>query len=174
MCENAPAVKALNFLKIEVSKVVNHDDPEEAAIFRSLLRHLLSPSMNSTQAETLSSKPQIFLARPLINREPSNESESSNEEAWTNALDEEEVARELAPPILPLPSTSTPSHSISGHALRSVPDPLENGPVGNELSADRFQQRTEVFEGLLEFISEEWKQPSGSLLDMINCHGEHP
>jgi len=35
------------------------------------------------------------------------------------------------------------------------------------LSGTRFTQRTEVFEGLLKFVSDEEKQPSESLLDIV-------
>jgi hypothetical protein len=36
-----PPVRALKFLQSEVSEVVDHDDPDEGAIFRGLLEHLL-------------------------------------------------------------------------------------------------------------------------------------
>ena len=42
MCEEQPAVKALRYLQTEVSEVVDHTDPEETSVFRSLLAHLLS------------------------------------------------------------------------------------------------------------------------------------
>jgi muskelin len=37
------------------------------------------------------------------------------------------------------------------------------------LSAERFKQRTEVFEGLLRFFGEDGKQPMGSRLDMVDA-----
>ncbi|KAG6375663.1 hypothetical protein JVT61DRAFT_3235 [Boletus reticuloceps] len=37
------------------------------------------------------------------------------------------------------------------------------------VSAERFSQRTEVFERLLEFVGEEGKQPKGSLLDLVDA-----
>ncbi|KAL4078206.1 Muskelin N-terminus-domain-containing protein [Scleroderma yunnanense] len=58
-------------------------------------------------------------------------------------------------------------------------DPLEgSSAAGNgnamkakmrPLSADRFRQRTEVFEGLLAFIEVGAKQPEGSLLDLVDA-----
>ncbi|EIW83449.1 hypothetical protein CONPUDRAFT_89328 [Coniophora puteana RWD-64-598 SS2] len=58
MCEGERGVKALRFLQTEVSAVVDHASPEETAVFRSLLAHLLSsPSSSppSPEADTGSS-----------------------------------------------------------------------------------------------------------------------
>ena len=44
MCEEVPAVKALSFLRNDVSMTVDHKDPEETSTFRSLLAPLLVPS----------------------------------------------------------------------------------------------------------------------------------
>lgn len=44
MCEEVPAVKALSFLRNDVSMTVDHKDPEETSTFRSLLVPLLVPS----------------------------------------------------------------------------------------------------------------------------------
>jgi hypothetical protein len=70
---------------------------------------------------------------------------------------------------------------VNPDALLDVPDPTEfrsrgkraeNATEGQEIpSGLRYQQRTEVFEALLEFIGEEEKQPSGSLLDLVGERG---
>ncbi|KIJ18371.1 hypothetical protein PAXINDRAFT_179243 [Paxillus involutus ATCC 200175] len=44
MCEEQPAVKALRYLQTDVPEVVDHNNPEETSIFRSLLTHLLAPA----------------------------------------------------------------------------------------------------------------------------------
>jgi hypothetical protein len=72
----------------------------------------------------------------------------------------------------------TAESTSSGHSLHSdraivstkEKNP-EDGEVGDEassLSAERFQQRTEVFESLVVFVGENAKQPSGNLLDMMH------
>ena len=62
-------------------------------------------------------------------------------------------------------------HSTSAHALRAEEDfeelKMRDG-VTAALSGKKFAQRTEVFEVLLKFIAEEHKQPSKSLLDIID------
>jgi len=47
MCEEQPAVRALSFLQTEVSSAVDHSSTDEAALFRSLLTHLLNPTTRS-------------------------------------------------------------------------------------------------------------------------------
>jgi len=47
MCEEQPAVRALSFLQTEVYSVVDHGSADEAALFRSLLTHLLNPTPRS-------------------------------------------------------------------------------------------------------------------------------
>ncbi|KAF5357318.1 hypothetical protein D9758_005835 [Tetrapyrgos nigripes] len=44
MCDQKPAVEALSFLQNEVSSVVDHSNPKEAEVFRSLLTHLVMAS----------------------------------------------------------------------------------------------------------------------------------
>jgi muskelin len=62
-------VKALKFLQKEVSEVVDHDDPDESAIFRGLLEHLLEPKLPP------------FAVEPQPSTEPltqTNEADNSN------------------------------------------------------------------------------------------------
>ena len=72
--------------------------------------------------------------------------------------------------------------------LRDLVDPLEaiirdGGAEGateptpslSSLTGARYSQRTEVFEGILDFITDGEKQPSESLLDLIErdrCRSE--
>jgi muskelin len=168
MCEEGPAVKALNFLQNDVSMTVDHNDPEETSVFRSLLSHLLVPSKPPTPA--ISRRPS-----DLGTAEAESESDDSDappkkrsrqstpEEAWTSKLGEDDVTAE---------STSS-GHSLhSDRAIVSTKEKNpEDGEVGDEassLSAERFQQRTEVFESLVVFVGENAKQPSGNLLDMMH------
>jgi len=146
MCEEVSAVKALNFLQNDVSKTVDHDNPEETSIFRSLLSHLLIPSKPPTPPKKRSRQ-------------------NTPEEAWTNKLDGDEAVTERF------------SFDRSLHSNRRIvnmeEDPEERGfREGSSLSAERFQQRTELFESLMKFVGEDAKQPSANLLDMINGVGD--
>lgn len=188
MCEDSAPVKALQFLQTEVSSVVDHKNAKETELFRSLLTHLLSlpppPDPTTTEGAT---------APPKMVRTPSDSSESTGSEStttslregsarprkrsrgsgnwgWTNELGLEDELGEAAgsPDVVSPSSGGVGSSSSSVQALRGVPDPIE-GPAGEELSAERYTQRTEVFEGLLEFVGdgEGEKQPLESLLDLV-------
>lgn len=52
LCEDGEPVKALSFLQGQVSAVVDHDDDNESAVFRSLLSHLLSQSRRTAEGST--------------------------------------------------------------------------------------------------------------------------
>jgi hypothetical protein len=168
MCEEAPAVKALNFLQNDVSMTVDHDNPEETSVFRSLLSHLLMPSKPPTP--TISRRSSNHGTAELGDSDsedadapPKKRSrQSTPEEAWTNKLDEDELT---------IQSVSSDQSVQSNRRIVSIKeDPEERSVRGEEssLSAERFQQRTEVFESLMEFIGEDAKQPPGNLLDMVN------
>ena len=173
MCEDSPPVKALSFLQNEVSSTVDHNNAEESAVFRSLLSHLLMPSM--TPASVPSRHPSTNSASGGRESGPQNcdtrpkkrSRQSTPEEAWTSKLDEDEVAAEGASS-----SDSETSSLFASHSLLTFEeDPEERGIRGSgtaSLSAERFQQRSEVFESLLEFVGQDAKQPSGSMLDMMN------
>jgi len=167
MCEEVPAVKALNFLQNDVFTTVDHNDPEETSIFRSLLSHLLIPSPSSIPS-TLD-QPSSRGTREADSESEENDAppkkrsrHSTPEELWTSRLDEDELM-----------AAASPSNcaSQSGRAVLSMEEDPEERVVrsgGPPLSAARFQQRTEVFESLLEFIEDQAKQPSGNLLDMVD------
>lgn len=55
MCEDSEPVKALSFLRTQVSSVVDHSSSEETEIFQSQLSHLLIPQSESPiQDQTVS------------------------------------------------------------------------------------------------------------------------
>jgi hypothetical protein len=167
MCEDAPAVKALNFLQNDVSSTVDHNSSEETSTFRSLLSHLLIPPKPPTLADShqpsgpdtagADSEPEDNDDEPPKKRSR----QSTPEEAWTSMLDDEGIIVACAPNPL----------AHSNRAIVSMKeDPEEKGmrDAASSLSAERFQQRTEVFESLLQFVGEDAKQPSGNLLDMMH------
>jgi len=135
-----------------------------------LLSHLLIPSKPPTPA--ISRRPS-----DPDSADPDSESEdidappkkrsrqNTPEEAWTNKLDGDEAVTERF------------SFDRSLHSNRPIvnmeEDPEERGfREGSSLSAERFQQRTELFESLMKFVGEDAKQPSANLLDMINGVGD--
>jgi hypothetical protein len=167
MCEEVPAVKALNFLQNDVSTTVDHNSLEETSTFRSLLSHLLIPSKPPTPAVSRrASDPGITGAdseSEESDEPPKKRSrQSTPEEAWTSRLDEEDI----------IAACASPSPSVqSSHAIVSMKEDPEEKSVrdsASPLSAEHFQQRTEVFESLLQFVGEDAKQPSGNLLDMVH------
>jgi hypothetical protein len=164
MCEELSPVKALNFLQTEVSSVVDHSDPAETEMFRSLLTHLLSPPPPSSPL------PHPKTAIPVTDADdyppPRKRSRPNTpDESWTNILEDEEVTTDEQESVGPV-------RSIKAHTLKAVEDPeelkLRNEAGPGVLSAARFTQRNEVFESLLKFVAEEEKQPAGSLLDMVD------
>ncbi|KIK91363.1 hypothetical protein PAXRUDRAFT_830906 [Paxillus rubicundulus Ve08.2h10] len=177
MCEEQPAVKALRYLQTDVSEVVDHNNPEETSIFRSLLAHLLAP------ATPLVIEDPSLMSRDVVERhEPPKKRSRPNtpDEAWTNVIDGD---GDLSPinrspgyaPSSPLP----PFNTLIGTTQKRNRNILQMDEEAEEatfrdgstkpLSAERFRQRTEVFEGLLVFVGEDAKQPEGSLLDLVDA-----
>lgn len=140
MCEDGSPVKALNFLQTEVSSVVDHNDPHETELFRSLLTHLLSPS-SGPSVKTPTSDPEHEDSPPKKRSRPIT-------------------------PDTPGDAEDPPPRTLNANSLRESADPLEEG--GKVPSGDRFKDRNDLFEKLLEYISQDEKQPSGSLLDIID------
>ena len=194
MCEEQPAVRALNFLQTEVCSVVDHSSTEEAALFRSLLTYLLNPAAR---------------CRPITpgrgrghghgqshQHQEGSRKRSRSEEDWTNRLSgewDEDVdmtngASEASSGITTLTIGEDPLEQSLRNSLASTPNPPDTSPspddrhsasglvaastaTPDELpppSPPRFKQRVEVFETLLEFINDNAKEPSGDLLDCIN------
>ncbi|KAJ7594503.1 Muskelin N-terminus-domain-containing protein [Mycena floridula] len=141
MCESTSPIKALNFLQTEVSSVVDHEDPVEAEIFRSLLTHLLAPGVSASHEDSDDSLPPRKRSRP-----------NTPEEAVEVLKSSAEVSPFIA--------------SISTESLQAKPDPLEG--TKDAVSSARFRQRNEVFESLLEFVPDTLKQPGGTLLDLVD------
>ena len=143
MCEDGPPIKALTFLQTKVSAVVNHDDPQEAQAFRSLLSaHLLSAFPRPAPGDTASSSRPTSVAGPS-------------------------TARADSPPPRKRSRSSSPARtSDDGSIIRWERDPCES--EGTAPSPERFRQRTEMFERLMAFINEDAKEPDRDLLDILS------
>lgn len=182
MCEEAPPFTALSFLKNNVSEVVDHKNPKESELFRALMRHLLSnpdatlsksavPTPKSPRSPVPDS-PSSQTSHREDNREsssrprkrPKPERQESGE--WTNEIEDDVSAF----PVI---------HTHDGvQRLRDVVDPLEavirgkspgaGSSSGDHLNGARYGQRTEVFETLLKLVMDGEKQPSESLLDLVD------
>jgi hypothetical protein len=171
MCEEQPAVKALRYLQTEVSDVVDHTNPEETSVFRSLLAHLLVPSaLLSVGEPSIPSKDVVEREEPPKKRSRPN----TPDEVWTNVIDgEDDDGQQLVSHTPPetIPRCSTPGKR-SRTVLQMDEDPVETRmreQGRKSVSAERFSQRTEMFESLLAFVGEEVKQPKGSLLDLVDA-----
>lgn len=170
MCEEQPAVKALRYLQTEVSDVVDHTNPEETSMFRSLLAHLLSPSALISVGD-----PSIS-ARDVAEREEPPKKRSrpdTPDEVWTNVIDgEDDDAQHPSHPSAESVSRSSTPAKRNRTVLQMEEDPEETKlrEEGRKpVSAERFSQRTEMFESLLAFVGAEVKQPKGSLLDLVDA-----
>ncbi|CAL1706336.1 unnamed protein product [Somion occarium] len=159
LCEDDVPVKALSYLKTEVSAVVNHSDPDEGSLFRSLLSHLLTPSFAKQHdaSSSLASGPSAAKGRSR----PDTPSNGIDEDATMTDSDAE-------------PSSSGVTTPISSSVLLTLrlfeEDPSETRAQGEvpPPSAARYRQRTQVFEELLQFVNEDVRQPDRDLLELIN------
>lgn len=197
MCEEQPAVRALNFLQTEVCSVVDHSSTEEAALFRSLLTYLLNPAARCRPITPGRGRGHGH-GQSQQHQEGSRK-RSRSEEDWTNRLSgewdedvdmtngaseassgittltigedplEQSLRNSLASTSNPPDTSPSPDdrHSASGLVAASTATPDELPPP----SPPRFKQRVEVFETLLEFINDNAKEPSGDLLDCVNVMG---
>ena len=85
----------MRYLQSEVSDVVDHTNPEERSIFRSLLAHLLSPgAMTSASSVSIPSKEVVEWEEPPKKRSRAN----VPEEVWTNVIDGEDGDTQHTPP----------------------------------------------------------------------------
>lgn len=200
MCEEQPAVVALSFLQNQVSSVVDHGSMDEAAMFRSLLTHLLNPATRSRPITPARGRGH---GQSRQHQEGSRK-RSRSEDDWTNRLSGESdedvemssgvsepsngittlrlgadpLERNPRPPLVSTPAPpdadlgAEEQHSAFGLASASESDP---GPTDQPPppSSTRFKQRVEVFETLLEFVNENAKEPSGNLLDSISVIEGH-
>ncbi|KAF9028988.1 hypothetical protein BDZ89DRAFT_1065702 [Hymenopellis radicata] len=153
MGETMPQVKALTFLQTEVSSVVDHSDPAETEIFRSLLTHLLTPRAPVAVEKTYPSEHEDS---PPRKRSRANTPE---DDAWTSTND---LVCKAALKV----QEASRLHCVDARMLREQTDPVE---TGGEMDADRFKQRTDLFEQLLEYVSVNAKQPDGNLIDLVDA-----
>lgn len=166
MCEEQQAVKALRFLQTDVSAVVDHTNPDETSTFRALLAHIFSTpmAMNDT-----ASTPNDITAEPSEEPPKKRSRPNTPDETWTSRLDDDDDEM----PDASASAITTLSGQKRRHAVLSMEEDLMEialrDPSTKPLSAERFRQRTEVFESLLQFIGEDEKQPMGSLLDMVDA-----
>ncbi|KAG2073978.1 hypothetical protein BDR04DRAFT_1126925 [Suillus decipiens] len=172
MCEEQPAVKALRFLQTQVSAVVDHTNPEETSVFRALLGHLFSTpiAIDDGSPESISTPKETVAG--LLEVPPKKRSRPNTpDEAWTSRLDDEDEDE-----MLMFDASTSAAVTSSGQKRRHAVLLMEEDPEETALrdtstkplSPERFRQRTEVFESLLQFVGEDGKQPMGSLLDMVD------
>jgi hypothetical protein len=89
-------------------------------------------------------------------------------------LDKDEIMGDFTRSVSTLVSAAErPIHanSVNAYVLRAEEDVEElktRDDVALPVSGARYAQRMEVFESLLKFISDENKQPSGRLVDMVD------
>lgn len=151
MCSTKPAIESLAFLQSKLATVVDHSDREEAEQFRSLLTCILAPP--SPDGE-----PPLKRFRADEEGDDGEEGESSPTSVATG---EAEAATAASPP---------PRTTVSAEYMLGIPDPSEKAGSSG-LPGRAFEQRTAVFESLLEFVDQEAKQPTGNLLDLVDLPG---
>jgi len=161
LCEDASPMKALSYLQNEVSELVNHDDPEEASLFRSLLTHLLAPSARSIPSapasrtsrrkRTRSAEPEEKVAR----QRESGEDDDAMVDGTSSSQMRVEVRRSIEKPR----SVFTFEEDPGERALSEGAQPP---------SPARYKQRLEVYEKLMKFVNADAKEPDKSLLDLIS------
>jgi hypothetical protein len=169
MCEDVSHVKALTFLRTSVYPVVDQDDPGETESYRGLLSYLFTPS-----SPVMSSHPHLKTPSSASDHEDSPPRKRSRpntpeDSEMTTPTDVEAPASPPAPGEAELAKMKIPPFDVQ--LVRETEDPEErkekDGP-GAAVSQARFQQRNALFEALLEFVSEEAKQPSGSLVGALD------
>ncbi|KAJ7187899.1 Muskelin N-terminus-domain-containing protein [Mycena filopes] len=153
MCEDVSHVKALNFLRASVYPVVDQDDPEETEAYRGLLSYLFVPA-----SPVMSSHPHLKTPSAQSDHEDSPPRKRSR----PNTPEDTEMTAPSEVEELPAPAAKIPPFDVQ--LVRETEDPKEGKGGAAVVSAARFQQRNALFESLLEFVNEEAKQPSGSLV----------
>lgn len=120
MCEEQPAVRALSFLQTEVSSVVDHSSMDEAALFRSLLTHLLNPITRSRPVTPGSGgRGRRHEAGQSYQHQEGSRKRTRSEDDWTNRL-----SGESDEDVDMGNGTSEPSAGIT--TLTTGEDPLEH------------------------------------------------
>lgn len=160
MCHSQPAVQSLLYLQNQVSQVVDHDDPNETQLFRSLMTHLLMHSSPISASPTSPSTPESKTVQ-------STETVDYSGSPIKVDLPELESNHE---PVLSTPPSSADEGSTTSYREGSFERRFR--PAGEHLSRGCFTQRTKTFEAILEFIADDAKQPAGSLLDLVDIDVE--
>ncbi|KAL1710493.1 Muskelin N-terminus-domain-containing protein [Schizophyllum commune] len=154
MCSTKPAIESLAFLQGKLATVVDHSDREEAEQFRSLLTCILAP--------------------PSPDGEPPHKRFRADEEGddGDSPAAEEDVPSDAGPSasISSPAAASSARTTVSAEYMLGIPDPSEKAGSSG-LPGRAFEQRTAVFESLLEFVDQEAKQPTGNLLDLVDLPG---
>ncbi|KII92653.1 hypothetical protein PLICRDRAFT_480070 [Plicaturopsis crispa FD-325 SS-3] len=116
---------------------------------------------NADETRTFRSLLSHLLAPPARPIQSGGSRSDTPESSWTNKLGDD--------------NENMDDGTTDSDFLMSQEDPEERNLRGEgavPLNVDRFQQRTEVFETLLRFVDESAKEPSGSLLDLVERNGE--
>lgn len=164
MCEDTEPVKALTFLRTQVSSVVDHSNPEETETFQSLLAHLLVPQSESPPLPIQPVSPVPSAAWPET---PASEAgahwtsefptgEDSQMSEAEQSADDDDDDGQLTNPVYER-DDMTSSWKL-----------IDADRNGESISITRFKQRTEVFEKVIGFISPDAVQPPGNMLDMVS------
>jgi hypothetical protein len=160
MCEDASHVKALTFLRTSVFPVVDPDDPEETESYRGLLSYLFTPN-----SPIMSSHPHLKTPSSVLEGSD-HEDSPPRKRSRPNTPEDTEMT---APTEVEVPAPAAKIPPFDVQLVRESEDPEEReGKGATPVSAARFQQRNALFEALLEYVAEEAKQPSGSLLGALD------
>ncbi|KAF7305989.1 Muskelin-N domain-containing protein [Mycena chlorophos] len=154
MCDDGAQVKALRFLRNSVLPVVNQHDEEENADYRGLMAYLVSPP-----APISTTHPHLKTPSSATDHEDSPPKKRSR----PNTPEDTEMP--AAPPLTE-PVAKIPPFDVQ--LVRDSEDPEESKGGAVPVSTARFQQRNALFEALLVFISQDAKQPTGSLVNALD------
>jgi hypothetical protein len=136
--------------------VVNHKDPKETEKFRELLDYLLAPPPTP-----LSSHPHL--------KTPSSESDHEDSPPRKRSRPNTPEDTEMTTPpesTIDVPAPKIPPFDTQ--FVKEVEDPEELTSGMLAISQARFQQRNALFESLMEFVSEDAKQPTEDLLGALD------
>ncbi|TRM70103.1 Muskelin N-terminus-domain-containing protein [Schizophyllum amplum] len=164
MCNTQPAIESLAFLQSKLATVVDHSDREEAEQFRSLLTCILVPP--SPDLEPPSEPPHKRLRADEDGGSDADSESSASARAGSSASQTGSSAPQAESSA---PRGESPRLSVSAEYMLGQPDAAEK--AGKAISARTFEQRNAVFEGLLEFVDQDAKEPAGNLLDLVDLPG---
>ncbi|KAJ7072021.1 hypothetical protein C8F01DRAFT_1205709 [Mycena amicta] len=154
MSEDGSQVKALRFLRNNVLPVVDQHDAEENADYRGLMSYLVAP-------------PSLVISttHPHLKTPSASDHEDSppKKRSRPNTPEDSEMT---TPPAPDVPVAKNLPFDVQ--LVKDSEDPVETKGGVVAVSTARFQQRNALFEGLLGFISQDAKQPSGSLVNALD------